>query len=312
MAALHDLFAKNLLYEALDPVRKSEMEKPIAPLDEQYIDLYCEPLSEAPSAQQVPHLGLLGRMTERRCLLEPFSAPPSVDIIDGGLRKQLNLHHRLRKDLKDDKLPKPLMWVLSPGRPEEALAAFALQPAPGWPTGFYCGGRALHLWLVVIAELPETAETRLLRLLGAPKTRRKALHEINDLPADDPQRQPLLEILVEVRYLLRHEQAPDPEEQEFMTQLRQQFEQWKADMRREATLAGLSQGKALGKAEGKAEGKAQGKAEALLTILAARGVVVSEVVREKILACSDQVMLDRWLLQAMTVSSADEILATAA
>ena len=95
----------------------------------------------------------------------------------------------------------------------------------------------------------ETARTRLPRLLGIPKTRRKARQEIADLPPGDPQRQPLLEILVEVRYLLKHNHELSTEEQEFMTQLRQQFEQFKADLRREATQAGLKQGKAAGKAE---------------------------------------------------------------
>ena len=116
---MHDLYAKNVLYEALDAVRKSEMEKPIAPLDEQFIDVYCEPLPDAPPPEQVPHLGMLRRMTERRCMLEPFSSSPGSDAIKGDLRKQFNLHHRLRKDFKDEKLPKPLLWVLSPGRPED-------------------------------------------------------------------------------------------------------------------------------------------------------------------------------------------------
>lgn len=296
MTALHDLFAKNVLYEALDVVRRSEMEKPIAPLDEQFIDVYCEPLPDAPPPEQVPHLGLLRLMTERRCMLEPFSSSPGVDAIDGDLRKQFNLHHRLRKDLKDDKLPKPLLWVLSPGRPEEAIADFDLRPAPGWPAGFYCGARALHCWLVVIAELPETPETRLLRLLGAARARRKVLQEIKDLSNDDPQRQPLLEILVGVRYLLSHGQEQDTEDQEFMTQLRQQFEQFKAELRREATQAGLK----------------QGKAEALLAILTARGVAVSDAVRAKVLACQDPALLDRWVIQALTAASADEVIAAAA
>jgi len=293
MAALHDLYSKNVLYEALDTVRKSEMEKPIAPLDEQFIDVYCEPLPDAPPPEQVPYLGLLRRMTERRCMLEPFSSSPGADVIDAELRKQLNLHHRLRKDLKDEKLGKPLLWVLSPGRPEDAMAECELRPAADWPAGFYTGARGLHLWVVVISELPETPETRLLRLLGSPKTRRRALQEISDLPTDDPQRQPLLEILVEVRYLLRYEQAQDAEEQEFMTQLRQQFEQFKADLRNEATLLGVR----------------QGRAEGVLTLLAARGVQVSEATRKQILGCKDLATLDRWLIRAASATSASEVIA---
>lgn len=311
MVALHDLYAKNVLYEALDVVRKSEMEKPIAPLDEQLVDLYCEPRLDAPPMEAVPYLGLLRRMTERHCMLEPFSSSPGIEAIDADLRKQLNLHHRLRKDRRDDKLGKPLLWVLSPGRPDDALDGFGLLPALDWPAGFYCAARALHLWLVVLAELPETAETRLLRLLGAAKTRRRALLEISELPADDPQRQPLLEILVEVRYLWKHQEGLVAEEPIFMTPLRQQFEQWKAEVRREARSQGQTEGKAEGKVEGKVEGRAEGKAEALIAVLAARGVAVNDVVRQKIFACHDQAVLDRWLVQAVTASSADEVLAAA-
>lgn len=253
MAALHDLFAKNVLYEALDPIRRSEMEKPIAPLDEQFIDLYCEPLPGTPS-EQAPHLGILRRMTERRCMLEPFSAPPPVDAFDGELRR-----------------------------------------APSWPAGFYCGARALHLFLVVLAELPTAPETRLLRLLGSPKTRRAALREINDLPVGDPQRKPLLEILAEVRYLLRHIETQETEETEFMTKLRQEFEQFKAELRREAAQAGVQ----------------QGKAEALLAFMRARGISVADAVRATILTCRDQDTLDRWLERAVTVASADELIAAA-
>jgi hypothetical protein len=247
-------------------------------------------------------------MAEQRCLLEPYSASPSVDAVDSDLRKQLNLHQRLRKDAKEPGLKKPVLWVLSPGRPEEALADFELRPAAGWPTGYYAAGPALQLFIVVLSELPETAETRLLRLLGPPKTRRRALQEIRALPATDPQRTPLLEILAELRYLLRHIEDPSPEEQDFMTPLRQQFEQFKSDLRHEATQAGLK----LGEAKGKAEGKVEGKAEALLAVLAARGVRVTEVARAKILACPDQATLDRWLVRAVTAASVDEALSFAA
>lgn len=173
------------------------------------------------------------------------------------------------------------------------MAEFELRPATDWTAGFYTGARGLHLWVVVISELPETPETRLLRLLGSPKTRRRALQEISDLPTDDPQRQPLLEILVEVRYLLRYEQEQDAEEQEFMTQLRQQFEQFKADLRNEATLLGVR----------------QGRAEGVLTLLAARGVQVNEATRKQILECKDLATLDRWLIRAASATSATEVIA---
>jgi hypothetical protein len=82
-----------------------------------------------------------------------------------------------------------------------------------------------------------------------------------------------------------------------MTPLRQKFEQYKADLQREATLAGLSQGKAEGKAEG------------ILALLAARQIAVGEAVAAKILRCKDLVTLDRWLVRSATAPSAPDVIA---
>jgi hypothetical protein len=58
----------------------------------------------------------------------------------------------------------------------------------------------------------------------------------------------------------------------------------------------------------KAKGEAAGKADAVLTVLAARGVRVSDDIRGRILACSDAAELDALLTRAATISSADELL----
>lgn len=77
-----------------------------------------------------------------------------------------------------------------------------------------------------------------------------------------------------------------------MTELRREFLEFQANLRR--------------------EGKAEGKAEALLAVLAARGVAVNEIVRQKILAYKDTAMLDRLLTQAATATSPADVLAAAA
>ncbi len=61
------------------------------------------------------------------------------------------------------------------------------------------------------------------------------------------------------------------------------------------------------RAEGRTEGKAEGKAEAVLSVLEARGIAVSESERKRILMCSDLQILDHWLRQAMTATSVDEL-----
>jgi len=64
-----------------------------------------------------------------------------------------------------------------------------------------------------------------------------------------------------------------------------------------------------GKAEGKTEGKAEGKADALLELLEARGLIVSEAQRQRITSCRDLAQLSAWLRRALTASSASELFA---
>ena len=61
-------------------------------------------------------------------------------------------------------------------------------------------------------------------------------------------------------------------------------------------------------AAGKAEGKAEGEAEAVLKVLAARRLAVSEELCERVRRCTDLALLDRWLARAVTCRAAEELL----
>jgi hypothetical protein len=63
-----------------------------------------------------------------------------------------------------------------------------------------------------------------------------------------------------------------------------------------------------GKREGKREGVVEGKREALLKILAARGLSPSDEARATIDACADAGLLDQWIVQAATAGSLAEVL----
>ncbi len=65
---------------------------------------------------------------------------------------------------------------------------------------------------------------------------------------------------------------------------------------------------AEGRAEGEVKGEAKGRAEALLAVLQARGLRVSDEVRARVLACTDAAQLDAWLRKAATATSADQVL----
>jgi hypothetical protein len=70
----------------------------------------------------------------------------------------------------------------------------------------------------------------------------------------------------------------------------------------------IQQAREYGAAQ-RAEGKVEGKAEAVLGILAARAIPVSNESRARIEACRDPATLDRWIARAITAVSAEEAIA---
>ena len=51
-----------------------------------------------------------------------------------------------------------------------------------------------------------------------------------------------------------------------------------------------------------------GHARAVLTVLDARGLVVPDDVRDRVLACNDTGLLDIWLRRAITAATVDDVI----
>lgn len=314
MRKLQDVLRKHILREALDPVAVVELEKAISLLDEQRADGYCELRPDRPPVSALPHLGLLRDMAELalRCFIEQYSHTATPDEVDDALRKLFVFHYALKKTAqtklkkKSERVavPKPALWIVSPGHPRQVLAGYCGTPEPGWPPGFYRCAPQLALWVVVLAELPKTAATRALRLFGQPAMQLEVLRELNALPPDHPQHAPWVDILADVRYLI--ERVPDlsTEEKSIMTELRQRWEQEKAQMRSEFRSEWERE-----QAQIRAAARAEGKAESILAVLMARGMAVSEAVRARVLGCKEVSLLDRWLTRAATAASDSEVVA---
>lgn len=66
---------------------------------------------------------------------------------------------------------------------------------------------------------------------------------------------------------------------------------------------------AKGYAKGKTDGFTEAKAAAVLAILAARGLAVSNEARTRIEACTDVATLDRWITRALTAAESEELFA---
>ncbi len=71
---------------------------------------------------------------------------------------------------------------------------------------------------------------------------------------------------------------------------------------------GRQQGLEQGRAQGLEQGRAQGRAEGVLQILAVRGWLVSEQDRQRILTCTDVVILERWFARALAAPTLSEVL----
>lgn len=61
--------------------------------------------------------------------------------------------------------------------------------------------------------------------------------------------------------------------------------------------------------QGRAEGRAEGEANALLTLLAARGIAVSDDAKARITSCTDLDQLQAWISRAITIDTVDELFA---
>ncbi|MBI2378778.1 MAG: Uma2 family endonuclease [Deltaproteobacteria bacterium] len=76
---------------------------------------------------------------------------------------------------------------------------------------------------------------------------------------------------------------------------------------RSAALA-ETRGEAKGEARGEAKGEASGRAAAVLAILEARDLLISDALRRKILETHDVASLDRYVRRALSVAKADDLL----
>lgn len=95
--------------------------------------------------------------------------------------------------------------------------------------------------------------------------------------------------------------------------------EYRSEFARKYYSQGREEGREVGREEGREEGREVGleegriaaTAEAVLKVLAGRDLPVSATYREAILCCRDLATLGRWLVQALTTHSVEDLLRTA-
>jgi hypothetical protein len=161
--------------------------------------------------------------------------------------------------------------------------------------GVYEAVPGLYLRVVVLAELPRTRSTLLLRLLGAGRVLVGALEELDALPGDAWERSIATPILVQFgRATLGKPQTN--EEDDVSTAIQTWFEDYQQELRDEGLRAGRD------------EGRAEEAARSVLTVLRVRGVAVPDGARERILAQKDPSLLERWLEKAAVAGAVADVI----
>jgi hypothetical protein len=296
-----DQFSKNILRDALSRASVSETEVEVLAAT-QRIDVYAVP--DPARAAERGQMGLLGELSAETSMFEPFRNTPSLARIRRCLCKQLTWHHELERrargasgaaeeDAEPDVppvVPFPWLVVISPGRPETMLEVYGCKQVR---PGVYEAVAGLQTRVVVLAELPRTRETLLLRMLGTGRLLREALADLAALPADAWERSISTPLLV--HFGLAKDGPAKDEEDDVSAEIRAWYEEYQ---RTQEKL----------RAEERKEGRAEEAARAVLTVLQARGIVVSEAVRERILAQKDLERLERWLEKAAVAASVGEVI----
>ena len=192
----------------------------------QEIDVYFRPTSP----EMPPELGLLGRLAQTPCLLEPYRNPVTIDAIIACLSKLLTVREQLQREAHRHQQPLlaeniPRLWILTPTASQRIITAFSGQLNPDWGEGIYFLPPALTTSLIVLHQLPETPETLWLRLLGRGGTRTRAIDELETLSPSHPFKSASLKLLYNLSRNLQALPKRTQEERKFIMRLAPLYEQ---------------------------------------------------------------------------------------
>jgi hypothetical protein len=164
----HDQFAKQFLEELLAPLGEVRTNQEVRD-ETRFVDVLFTPASQA----QDPNLGLLGRIAlMNTALLEPFRNQPTATEIRNCFLKLFaaianaqRKAKRERRRLAEDGLAR--LWLISPSVSETLLVDFEFKlDLENWPGGVYFFQQGFRGAIIAVNELPVTAETLWLRILG--------------------------------------------------------------------------------------------------------------------------------------------------
>jgi hypothetical protein len=232
-----DQLAKGILGKVLADVGEVRLQEEIAG-EVQAADVLFLPAVER--ASERARLGLLGRMADSPCLLEPFHDTPGVDAILDCLCKQLTLRRKLLREARKNEAPAaqiPRLWILSSGRPETALAGLGFTACEDLSAGVWQAAPLLSMFVVSLRDLPATRDTLALRLLGTDLTFLRAFKELDALPENAWEQQALMPLLLAFRREIT--QNSEEDEMSYASEIEAIYDKWDREVRQRSRKQGV-------------------------------------------------------------------------
>jgi hypothetical protein len=240
----HDQLAKQYLEEFLAPFGRIERQYEI-PGEAKYVDVWFIP--NPTTATDEAELGILGRMTETMCLLEPYRNAPTRNEIRTSILKLLWVQDNEQRIAQPDDLPLtednlPRLWILA-----ATVSAPVLTEASGlvkadWLPGIYFMADLLKVAIVAIDQLPETDETLWLRILGRGPTQERAIREVLALPESQAKRNRILQLLASWKVRMDMSELNDfSSQEEIMAALTEALTEWEIQIKKTIALNLLSE-----------------------------------------------------------------------
>ncbi len=224
----HDQLAKQYLEEFLAPFGRIERQYEI-PGEAKYVDVWFIP--NPTTAADEAELGILARMTETMCLLEPYRNAPTRNEIRTSILKLLWVQDNEQRVAQPDDRPLtednlPRLWILASTISTPVLTEASGLIKADWLPGIYFMADLLKVAIVAIDQLPETDETLWLRILGRGPTQERAIREVLALPDGQAKRNRILQLLASWKVRMDMSELNDFSSQEEIMALTEALLEW--------------------------------------------------------------------------------------
>ncbi|MGG6270317.1 flagellar assembly protein H [Leptolyngbya sp. AN03gr2] len=220
-----DQLSKQYLEEFLAPLGTVQRQYEI-PGESKFVDVWFVP---NPERVQSDDLGLLGRMVQKPCLLEPYRNSPARTDIRVAVMKLVWIQEDERRKAQQDAISEdelPMLWILATTTSRPLLEEAGCVTKPDWLMGVYFVPSIFKTAIVAIDQLPETEETLWLRVLGRDGTQERAIREVLALPLNHPRRNGILRLLSNWKVRIDLSELQDFSDREAVMALSEAFLEW--------------------------------------------------------------------------------------